>query len=262
MKNIILCADDYGQDRTISAGIRQLLDQQRLTATSCMVTSPDWPEQAALLKPYIGQIDIGLHFNLSHGPESANLAKLMRQAFLRQLPAEAIQQQLHDQLQCFKQALAIEPNFIDGHQHVHVLPIVRDSLLTVYARHFPDKTAYIRVPAYPVTSSKAMVIMLSGAGVLRRRLTALNIPHNASFSGIYNFTDSAHYATLFPSFGKHIRNNGLIMCHPGLTSNNQDDPIAANRFKEWQYFSSQAFLDDCARHQWQLSRFDFSENET
>jgi predicted glycoside hydrolase/deacetylase ChbG (UPF0249 family) len=63
-KRIVLCADDYGQAPAISQGIIELLNQSRLSATSCMVNMPDWPVSAKELLPFINYVDLGLHFNL------------------------------------------------------------------------------------------------------------------------------------------------------------------------------------------------------
>ena len=67
MKHIILCADDYGQNFAISQAIVDLFEKKRLSATSCMVTSPDWPRYSSLLIPFRDHVDVGLHFNLSEG---------------------------------------------------------------------------------------------------------------------------------------------------------------------------------------------------
>src|SRR5690349_9878789 len=66
-KTVILCADDYGQNAAISQAIIELIKKNRLSATSCMVTSPDWLTQAKQLNSFNNQLDIGLHFNLTEG---------------------------------------------------------------------------------------------------------------------------------------------------------------------------------------------------
>src|SRR6476661_9118413 len=66
-KRIVLCADDYGQALEISQGIIQLIQQKRLSATSCMVNTAVWHECAQWLIPFYQGVDIGLHFNLTRG---------------------------------------------------------------------------------------------------------------------------------------------------------------------------------------------------
>ena len=60
-KPLVLCADDYAQSAGISQAIRDLAQAGRLSATSAMVLSPRWPEDAAALHALRGRIDVGLH---------------------------------------------------------------------------------------------------------------------------------------------------------------------------------------------------------
>ena len=65
-KPLVLCADDYAQSAAISTAIRRLAMQGRLSATSAMVLSPRWPEEAAALRTEArGRIDVGL-YTLEH----------------------------------------------------------------------------------------------------------------------------------------------------------------------------------------------------
>src|SRR5436190_22116683 len=103
-KNIVLCADDYGQAPAISKGIISLLEKGRLSAVSCMVNMPGRPEAALWLQPFADQADMGLHFNLTEGKPLSQSFKnaygdgliplntLLRKAFLRQLDQTVIEQ--------------------------------------------------------------------------------------------------------------------------------------------------------------------------
>ena len=55
----VLCADDYGLTPGVSAGIRELLQDERLTATSCIVASPHWPAEGAKLRAMPRSFDVG-----------------------------------------------------------------------------------------------------------------------------------------------------------------------------------------------------------
>ncbi len=80
-------------------------------------------------------------------------------------------------------------------------------------------------------------------------------PHNASFSGIYDFHQAGQYRRYFQSFLAEIRHRGLIMCHPGFAAADENDPIEQARVLEYQYLSSQDFLEDCRAASIQISRF-------
>ena len=258
-KCIVLCADDYGQEVTISKGILALVALRRLSAVSCLVTIPHWGEHAAWLKPHHDQVSIGMHFNLTEGkPLSAayraaygdcfySLGRLLSKAFLRQLDKQVLVAECHAQLDQFVAELGQLPDFIDGHQHVHHFPIIRDALLEVYQARLRQHHTYIRVVnhRFHATELKKMIIYFSGATALKHLLDKQHIAHNDSFSGVYEFTRASQYPQYFRQFLNEIGHRGLIMCHPGLQSTSTQDVIANARYQEYQYFSSDTFLTDC-----------------
>ena len=137
----ILCADDYGFSPGISSAIRDLIDRGRLSATSCMTMSPFWPDHASWLKPYADQVDVGLHLTLTDqrplgpmprtapGDRFPPLRMLMRKALTRQLDQGEIDSELNRQLDAFERAFGRVPSHIDGHQHIHQLPVVRQAVI-------------------------------------------------------------------------------------------------------------------------------------
>lgn len=273
MKYIILCADDYGLNASISQGILDLLQQQRLTAVSCMSTAPSWQQYAPLLKPFENKVDLGLHLNFTEGKPLADLylkrygetffslSQLLIRASLGQLDPEAIEQECELQLTHFVQTLGFLPNFIDGHQHIHQLPVIREALLRIYAKYFPDKKVYLRSVLHSGTAVsisgkfKQLILRLCGAQAFEQSLQRLGLPYNTSFAGIYNFSPRSCYAEVFPQFLANIKNGGLIMCHPALnTSAHEKDAIAAARTQEYAYFLSDQFPQACTKQEVSLVR--------
>jgi hypothetical protein len=49
---------------------------------------------------------------------------------------------------------------------------------------------------------KSFIITAGGALALKQRLQQLTIPHNNTFSGIYNFAQAANYSNFFKKFLK------------------------------------------------------------
>jgi predicted glycoside hydrolase/deacetylase ChbG (UPF0249 family) len=263
MKKITLCADDYGQNESISQAIIALLKKNRLSATSCMTTSSNWPSHAKWLMPFATQADIGLHFNLTEGkPLSEKLAQshgflplsqLLVKAYWRMLNAHALEAELHAQLDAFQIALGRMPDFIDGHQHIHQLPVIRDVLLKVYEERLRPTKCYVRcvddpkvyVRLYNRNYFKRLMIQLLGASIFKKNIIKRDIPHNSSFAGIYQFADSKNYSRIFPRFLSEIRDGGIIMCHPGLLSQDETDGIAKARYHEFLYLENHKFVLDC-----------------
>ncbi|OGT53817.1 MAG: hypothetical protein A3E84_02220 [Gammaproteobacteria bacterium RIFCSPHIGHO2_12_FULL_42_13] len=276
MKHITLCADDYGQNLAVSQGIIALLRDNRLSATSCLTNAPEWPSHAKALLPFHGRADIGLHFNLTEGKALSpafirhygatllSLPVLMRKAYLRQLDSAAIEDECHAQLDQFVRAVGQLPDFIDGHQHVHQLPVVREVLVKVCASRFQGHCFYMRCVNDKLTATdwlqgqwlKKSIILLSTPW-FQRLLRHVQIPHNQSFSGIYSFAKAKDYRAIFPHFLDMTKEDGLILCHPGLDSSAVDDSIAWVRGYEYRYLSSEQFLQDCAQRNIVISRFNY-----
>ncbi len=277
-KRIVLCADDYGQALSISSGIIDLIQRNRLSATSCMVNGDHWREQAMLLKPYQTQIDIGLHFNLTEGkPVSAAyrrkygdsffpLSEMMARSMLRKLDKSTLIKECEAQIMLFHEVLGFMPHFIDGHQHIHQFPVIRDAVLANYETHLRAHRAYVRIAREKISikldetvlNIKKLVINNMGAAALKRCLKEKNIPYNQSFAGIYLFANAQSYGAYFRRFLQEVGDQGLIMCHPGyaVSGSLSQDAIAEARAAEYQYLASDQFIKDCeAAGNVVLSRF-------
>lgn len=257
-KRIVLCADDYGQAPAISQGILALLKAGRLSAVSCLVTSPHWPEHASLLRHQSFDADIGLHFDLT---TQTPLSRIMLAASIRMLSKAKMVLAWQRQIDAFAEHMGHLPHFIDGHQHVHQFPIVRDAMLRVYLERLNEARPYVRHVSFKQSSGhlagnlKQIIVQKMGSTALLAMLERHQIPHNSTFSGMYAFNHSSKYSDLFLNFLKQSDDQGLIMCHPGLISTEVSDPIALARFHEYQYLSDHSFINDCTLHGVQIGRF-------
>ncbi|MFZ4076907.1 MAG: ChbG/HpnK family deacetylase [Legionellaceae bacterium] len=257
-KTIVLCADDYAQNDEISRGILSAVDARRINAVSCMTNVSDWPKHALPLLARRSHVFIGLHFNLSHGlalshawkvsygEQFGGLFSLIRSSYGHQLDPYVIKAECVAQLEAFRSELGVYPDFIDGHQHVHQLPQMRDVLLDVYKIN--QLTGFIRNTAGPFGFSKAYALACLGGMTLKRRLMREGISTNASFSGVYPFHRAINYRHYFNYFLEKSKDKGLIMSHPGFQSVDPSDPLNRFRYHELDYFMSDAFLDDSAFH--------------
>lgn len=260
-KKIILCADDYGLAPGVGIGIRQLIDQGRLTATGCMTVSPFWPEEADKLGPLSVKADIGLHFTLTdHRPLGSMpslapdgrlppLGRLMALAFLGRLDAEEIGKELERQIDRFAAEMGRLPDFIDGHHHVHQLPAVRGVVAAAFRRRLAG--GYVRYCGEPMTSlrrigvatKRAAIISLIGAGWTRLG-RKLGIPGNRGFRGVRDFTEPS-YAALLPRWLDRAENGLLIMCHPGQADDalRRVEHVVDQREDELRFLASDTFAE-------------------
>lgn len=260
-RRLTLCADDFGQSRAISHGILQLLENGRLSATSVMSQSPLWPELAPALKGLAGQADIGLHFNLTHPFTAAArpLGYWLLRSQLRLLSRAELRGQLLAQIDSFSQHLGRLPDFIDGHQHVHALPVVREALFEAIALRWPGSAKpYLRAPdrlTHPGDSGvKALLLKVLCRG-FAARAQAQGYVVTPWFAGLYSLTPQAELAELMPLWLAECVDGSLLMCHPGLPAVDLDDPIAAVRALEYAYLASAQFVADCRAAQIEIGRF-------
>ncbi|HUD34437.1 MAG TPA: ChbG/HpnK family deacetylase, partial [Variovorax sp.] len=202
---IALCADDFALHPAVDDAVLRLAHQGRLGATSCMTTSPRWAESARGLRADAPPtLSTGLHFNLTegHGDAAPTLVAVLRDTYARRLPMAGVRERIVRQLDAFEQAMGRAPDFVDGHQHVHQLPGVRDALLDVLVERYGDDAdpsasapgpspmpaVRAKVPARRGWGAgKAGVLAVLGGWWFRRRLDHLGIPHNTGFAGVYGF---------------------------------------------------------------------------
>lgn len=255
-KTVMLCADDYGLNSSVSQGIRELVALGRLSAVSCLVNSQDLKKEAEALLQLESPVAIGLHFNLTEGfalsqPQKKlyGLQELIIKSHLRLINTSFVEAELHAQLDAFEDAFDRTPDFLDGHQHVHQFPVINQTLLKVYKKRL--KGCFVRC-TYPAISLpkyrfKAFILALTGGFLFKKRLKKANIPHNIAFSGIYDFGNTIDFPHLFKSWLALIKPNTLIMCHPGYGLK-VEDAISESRIAELTYFKSDAFLKDCERY--------------
>ena len=253
---LLLCADDFGLTPGIDGAIAGLVRSGRLGAFSCLCNGPSWAPDAPLLAGLRGQAQAGLHFNLTEGrplspalarhwPQLPSLARLLIDAHLGRLPTAAVAEELAAQWAAFVQASGCQPDFIDGHQHVHHLPGVRPALLAWLARHPVPVRSTARLGG-PGFGFKRWVIAHSGGRALARALRQRGLAHNRLLLGAYDF--QAGYRPLMQAWLAQVPASGaLLFCHPGQPSpGDLPDPIAPARQRELAYLGSAAFAADLA----------------
>ena len=240
-----------------------------------MVAAPSFDnnEAAALAKLNSGEkrAALGLHVTLTGPlrPLSANFAPVRQGRFLplnamlrlataRRLQPKPLTDEIAAQLKKFIDVFGQPPDFLDGHQHIHLFPQVLDAFLKIVAERAPK--AWVRQCGRPrggrrLRDHKALVLDILSLG-FRRRAKKLGIAVNPAFSGSYAFKARANYTRLFPRFLSGLPDGGLIMCHPGIVDAELKslDSLTTLREQEFAFFGSDAFLQVLAEHNVALAR--------
>ena len=220
----------------INKGILQLLELKRLSAVSCASNFSEWKNAARDLKPFTTQINIGLHFNIQKP-----LFNLIVNAYLRRFKYQKIFQQLQEQYNQFIEHLDHPPAYIDGHQHIHSLPIIREAVTDFCKNHSPKiPTRMLRTKQKTI---KSLIIKSLGSKALYKLSVKNNLIFNKDLLGIYNFHNSDKYSTFFNNFLSLCSNNSLIMCHPATSATHEDF-----RYNELKFLSSNDFINLLNKH--------------
>ncbi|XP_077317754.1 carbohydrate deacetylase isoform X1 [Lithobates pipiens] len=155
---LVVTGDDFGYCPRRDVGIVECFQAGAISNVSLLVNGNSAASAANLAKRY--NIPIGLHANLSEGiPVCGDLqhnstlisaqgvfrGKMGIRKALAQglLNMEEVRQELCAQVRLFRELTGQNPQHMDGHQHVHVLPRIRDVFAQVLHEH---GITYTRVP--------------------------------------------------------------------------------------------------------------------
>ncbi|MET0292434.1 MAG: ChbG/HpnK family deacetylase [Steroidobacteraceae bacterium] len=234
---LLICADDFGYSDAVDAGIAELVDAGRVTATSCLTASPRWSTATSAARQLDGRADLGLHFDLTEFDRLASLPKLLVGGRLGLLDPDVIRGKLRAQLDRFEEALGRGPDYVDGHQHVQQLPAVADALIEELEARYPAKRPWVRVSLPQDTSFKSRVIAAMGARRLADRLEEAGFRHTTRLLGIYDFSAEPPYARRLAAWLPDARVGDALMVHParGVTTG---DPLGAAREREFETLAS------------------------
>jgi predicted glycoside hydrolase/deacetylase ChbG (UPF0249 family) len=241
-------------DEGVDAAVLALAAQGTLTAASAMVLAPAWPEAGRRLADV--EISRGLHLDFTSPFVSAPAAPralpaLMGAAFLRRLDSRALEHAIGEQLERYDGVMKAPPDFVDGHQHVHQLPVLRDALARALHARYGPRAAGIALRlclARQWRGLKAAIIAGTGAGALAKLAASGRHPANTDFAGVYGFSPGADLARLWRGWLSGLVGEApLIMCHvaTNAAAGGAPDPIRAARLAEWRWLGSSAFRDLC-----------------
>ncbi|MAR52905.1 MAG: hypothetical protein CMK50_07090 [Propionibacteriaceae bacterium] len=282
-------ADDLGLSEATNNAILQLARTGKLDGASLLVRGPAAPEGVVAWKALQAEdpeLELCLHLCLTEGPCAAlasAVADLVNEdgnlnlsfgtwLSLSLLPAmhprrKQITLQLHQEIKAqiagFRQLCGGDaPIHLDGHQHIHLVPIVHDCLLSVSG---DQKITWMRSTTEPLPTGLALRWWWNAirqAGLLKwmvlellsrraqRKQQRLGISSNGGFAGVL-FTGQmagpplhAAHQTLSALPVRSNRTQPLLLAHPGapLSRNLIDSgfsvsqPFASShwRQREWQ----------------------------
>jgi chitin disaccharide deacetylase len=152
------------------------------------------------------------------------------------------------QLDAFEQHWGHAPDHIDGHQHVHQFPVIRDVLLAECKRRYAHQMPWLRwsQPLRATSNLKRQFIAAWGAEPVAQLAREMRMPLSGPLLGVYGFDpDDGVYSTHMHDWLAHAETGCLLMCHPAAG----DDPadiINPARQREYAYLGGPRFAQDLA----------------
>lgn len=275
LRRLILCADDFGLAPGVDDAILDLIGRGRLNATSVMVLPPTFsPAEATRLAAVAaGRAQVGLHLTLTapfqplttgYAPLARDgrflpVGKLLAASFVTPFDRGAVGREIEAQTAAFVAAFGRPPDYVDGHQHVHLLPGVREAVLEIVPRLAPG--AWVRQCGQITATLKRLgdpksLLLDRMSGAFRRLAAERGVATNPAFAGTYTFKPEVDYAALFPAFLKDLPDGSVVMCHPGTVDGELKrlDPLTALREAEYAYLGGDRFPAVLAQAGFTLAR--------
>jgi predicted glycoside hydrolase/deacetylase ChbG (UPF0249 family) len=266
VRNVILCADDYGLSDNVNEAILDMADRGQISAVSCMTSLPGWKSSARAIRELRNTLDLGVHLTLTN----RNVGQALLRTVTNRLTEEAIYSEFKRQCQLFESEIGAPPRFLDGHHHVHQLTPMARALIRLQ-KSLPTEL-YVRNTAMPLGKilrqgiAPAKTLLISRQGyVFKEILNRKKMTTNDGFAGIYAPTGYNPIRTgkIFRIFAKNLDGISPIwMIHPGrkAKSLSADDPWAAAREAEYQVLKSPEFQDFLSAEGIRLARFFQTKN--
>ena len=261
---IVVCADDYGIEPGVNEAIVELAQLGRLSATSCLTHAPHFAEHAGALQ--VLDIDVGLHINFTESLGAPGqyqpLPTLILSAYLRKLGMQDVYKQISEQLDTFEHHMGRAPDFMDGHLHVHQLPVIRDALMRILTERYRGAMPWVRNTQPGKLSSglpfkqrvKAHIIGFLGANALSAQAKKIGVPMNRNFFGAYDFSQPhPPYAAMLDAWMQHAGRGSLIMTHPAKFVSDQD-VFGQDRIQEYRVLGSELFLALLDQYQLEIGK--------
>ncbi len=262
LRRLIINADDFGHFHCVSQGILDCIHAEAVTATGVMACGPAFEAMAPALRGH-PDIDAGVHLTLTYGqPLSPALRRLYPDGFpgkgrllqdllRRRLPLAAVREEWMVQIERCRDA-GLQPVFLNGHEHVHLLPPLWRLAVDLAARW---NIPFVREPG-PGPGKARVLRWMHLPNRLARRRPAASSPAMLGGACSGRMTLAALEQSLH---AMPVGSTAEWMCHPG-----RDDPAELRdphlrAFHDWDgeraALCGPAFREVLARHGVQLVRF-------
>ncbi len=263
-------ADDFGLTEATNKAIISLLESNKLNSTSLIVNGSATNSAIEGWKKN-SKFPLYLHLCLTEGPATTlkrniisltNKKGLLKQSFInlffisflpkkntrRKRVKEELRKEIYSQIYLFKKLTGLNSIKIDGHQHIHLVPIVLEILLEIAPF---ENIKWLRTTNEPIPTDiafKNWYIAISKGGCIKwlilqalsyfakLRLYKASIKTNSGFSGVI-FTGHMSKSILIQAWKElevlktsHLKTPPMILLHPGEILSQYENDFALAEF--------------------------------
>lgn len=236
---IFVVADDLGLDEAVNEGIFFALKNDLISGASLMVGGEAFDDVVRRLKDF-PSTNIGIHIVLVEGRSltGIKLSKNHKTFFIKYslglIKKDEIKKESEAQIQKCLSA-GIRPQFINSHQHLHLLPGIMDIVISLAKKY---EIPYIRIVNEPLNIKgslfrKAQLCFLRFlSGMAKNKILRNGLKSNDLFIGFINagslnkkdLQKARELKDKYPD--KFIE----LGCHPGFES-----PALVQKYRHWHY---------------------------
>lgn len=251
---VIVHADDFGETREITVGIRRGIESGAVTSTSIMANMPGTEFALGCVSALADRASFGVHLNLCEGTpltagrsltDSQGLFLSKKQLFLRavtgRLSLREVEAEVRAQIAVVRDA-GVAISHLDGHKHLHQLPVVMSAVANVLPTFGIERVRITRLGS---------VARARNAAVLVRECLALKASgkfRKARLRSPVRIVDLQEVMTSQSgkrALGTWIDPAGPVewCCHPGTALADVEKPGSHRRSNELEFLLSGRFRE-------------------
>jgi predicted glycoside hydrolase/deacetylase ChbG (UPF0249 family) len=247
--SVIVHADDFGETQQITLGICAAIEAGVVTSSSIMANMPATDFGIARARALGDQASFGVHVTLCEGrpltrgpslTDEAGEFCSKRQLFLRSISGRLRSNEVEAEVDAQVARLAaggVRISHLDGHKHLHQLPVVCSAVARVARRHGIERVrlAAMRASsAYRSPSSAVRELLSIHAGRVFRA-AGLRFPQR-----LVDLQFCMAHASRPQAWVNLARGHGIleVFCHPGTALADEETPGSCDRSAELAFLLS------------------------
>lgn len=249
---MIVHADDFGETPEITAGICEAIAAGVVTSTSVMVNMPGSADALRRAPQLAEQASLGVHLNLCEGRpltraptltdangEFLRKRTLAARALAGKLSVADLEAEVAAQIGVLRDA-GLRVSHLDGHKHLHQLPIVCAAVASVLPRFGIERVRITRLGSWLRARSPSLLAREIAARHAARVFARVQL---RSPTRIVDLRDLLAGGALARLAGPRTADSEPIeiCCHPGTAAADAGKPGSHRRGNELEYLLSPGF---------------------